>query len=95
MTNRVPLAGNMAQCPKCGRSDRLNEYVGMCEFCYHDNSRSRYYVGQTKSGEFLVMQEIPGNSIIVCHTVHGRPDAEMVVDALNAWQNRHKNHPKP
>lgn len=59
-----------------------------------DTNRDRYYVDQTDDGEWLVMREIPGNNIIVCHTVHGEPDAELVVDALNFYQDRHKGRKK-
>jgi hypothetical protein len=77
-------------CPKCGGTEHLNDYVGVCEDCYNDPRRNRYYVS-TKGGlATYVMQEIPGNNIVICETVHGEPDAEMIADALNAWRDRYK-----
>jgi hypothetical protein len=75
----------MTSCPKCGKTEHLNEYVGMCEWCYNDPKRSRYYA----NGSY-VMQEIPGNKIVLAETIHGTPDAEMIADALNAWRTRHE-----
>jgi hypothetical protein len=57
----------------------------MCEWCYNDPKRSRYYA----NGSY-VMQEIPGNKIVLAETIHGTPDAEMIADALNAWRTRHE-----
>ena len=61
-----------------------------CEWCYNDSNRDRYYIQQNDDGDWYVMQEIPGNRIVICETVHGEPDAEMIADALNAWQDRYK-----
>ena len=52
---------------------------------YHNPDRCEYYA----EGSY-VMQEIPGNNIVICETVHGQPDAEMIADALNLWRTRHK-----
>lgn len=57
------------------------------EAAYNSPRRSRFYV---VSGTGYVNREIPGNDIPFCKAVHGQPDAEMIVDALNAWQDRHR-----
>lgn len=57
----------------------------LCEHCINDPKRKRYYA----KGSF-VMQEIPGNVVVVAATVHGHPDAVKIADALNAWEARNE-----